>query len=104
GRQDASDQPALRRGSRAREYRIGRDASAGLRAISQPLPSNGRDDLMRHKYRQCRIAQDVAGGTAKDELPQSALRKGPLDQEVATQCIGVLQNGFTGEAAVEADG
>ena len=59
---------------------------------------------MRHKYRYCRIAQDVAGGPTEDELPQSALRIGPLDQEVATQCIGVLQNGLAGEAAVEADG
>ena len=60
--------------------------------------------LMRHKYRQCCIAQDIAGSATEDELPQSTLRIGSLDQEVTTQCVCVRQNRLTGEAAVEADG
>ena len=59
---------------------------------------------MRHKYRYCGIAQDVAGSAAEDELPQPTLRIGSLDQEVTTQCVCVRQNRLNGEAAVEADG
>jgi hypothetical protein len=54
---------------------------------------------MRHKYRYCCIAQDIAGSATEDELPQSTLRVGSLDQEVTTQCVRVLQNRLTGEAA-----
>ena len=62
------------------------------------------DNLMRHKYRQCRIAQDVAGSATEDELPQSTLRVGTLDQEVTAQCVRVRQNRLAGEAAIETDG
>src|SRR6516164_3163535 len=67
-------------------------------------PSNKRGRmLMRHKNRQCCIAQDIAGSATENELPQSTLRIGSLDQEVTTQCVRVLQNRLTGEATVEAD-
>src|SRR6516164_3226129 len=59
--------------------------------------------LMRQKYRYGCIAQDIAGSATEDELPQSTLRIGSLDQEVTTQCVRVLQNRLPGEAAVEAD-
>jgi hypothetical protein len=62
------------------------------------------DDLMRHKYRQCRIAQDILGSATEDELPQSTLRIGSFDQDVTTQCVRVLKNRLTGDAAMEADG
>jgi hypothetical protein len=60
--------------------------------------------LVRHKYRYGCIAQDIAGSATEDELPQSTLRIGSLDQEVATQCVCVLQNRLTVQAAVEANG
>ena len=56
--------------------------------------------LMRHKYRYGCVAQDIAGSATEDELPQSTLRIGSLDQEVTTQCVRVLQNRLTGEAAM----
>jgi hypothetical protein len=38
---------------------------------------------MRHQDRQGRIGKDVAGGSAENHLPQSALGIGTLDQQVA---------------------
>jgi len=60
--------------------------------------------LMRHEYRHCGVAQDMAGGAAEDELPQPALRVRSLDQEIASQCLGMRQHRLAGEAAIEADG
>jgi ABC-type nitrate/sulfonate/bicarbonate transport system permease component len=59
---------------------------------------------MCHEHRQFGIAQDVSGRAAEDHLPQSALRVGALDHEVAPQCFGVTENRLAGEAAIEADG
>jgi len=59
---------------------------------------------MCHKYRQSRIAEDVAGSASEDELPHSTLRVGPLDQEIATQCIRMRQNRLARKAATEIDG
>ena|SRR5215467_10954152 len=50
------------------------------------------------------VAQDVAGGAAKDHLPQSALCVSALDQEVTAQCVRVGQNDLTRQAAVKSDG
>ena len=60
--------------------------------------------LMRQKYRYGCIAQDIAGSATEDELPQSTLSIGSLDQQVTTQRVCMLKNRLPGEAAVEADG
>jgi len=39
--------------------------------------------LVRHQHRQVSVLHDVAGGAAKDHLPQPVAREGPLDQEIA---------------------
>src|SRR5215469_12654551 len=57
-----------------------------------------------HEHWQFCVAQDVAGGAAKNHLPQSALCITTLDQEVTAQCVRVSQNHLTRQAAVKTDG
>src|SRR6476620_4176639 len=57
-----------------------------------------------HEHRQFRVVENVAGGAAKDHLPQSALGVGALDQEVATQRLRVGQNRLTRHAAIKTYG
>src|SRR5258708_15677207 len=57
-----------------------------------------------HEPRQFRVVENVAGGAAKDHLPQSALRVGALDQEVAAQRLRVSQNRLTRHAAIKTYG
>src|SRR5215470_4422541 len=59
---------------------------------------------MCHEHRQFRVAENVAGGAAKNHLPQSALGVGTLDQEVAAQRLRVGQNRLTRHAAIKTYG
>ena len=59
---------------------------------------------MCHEHRQFRVVDNVAGGAAKDHLPQSALGVGALDQEVSAQRLRVGQNRLTRHAAIKTYG
>src|SRR5262245_52093205 len=63
----------------------------------------GRDRSVCHEHRQLRVAENVAGGAAKDHLAQSALGVGALDQEIAAQRLRVRQNRLARQAAVKTD-
>jgi len=61
-----------------------RDVPAASRPAHEPRPIGAAIvRSMRHQDRQGRIGKDVAGGSAENHLPQSALGIGALDQQVA---------------------
>src|SRR5215468_2368985 len=72
--------------------------------VSTAAPVFSRDRSVCHEHRQLRVAENVAGGAAKDHLPQSALGVGALDQEVAAQRLRVGQNRLARHAAVKTYG
>ena len=47
------------------------------------------------------MAQNVAGGAAKDDLSQSALCVGTLDQEVTAQCLRVREDHLACQATIK---
>src|SRR5262245_19522064 len=86
----------------------GRDITRGELRIGGPFDSTAapvfsRDPSVCHEHRQFRVAENVAGGAAKDHLAQSALGVGALDQEIAAQRLRVGQNRLARQAAVKTD-
>src|SRR6185437_2472455 len=82
--------------SRLAWHRWGSDRAPG-RASAVPRS-------VRHEDRQGRVAEDVTGGAAEDHLPQTALRIGALDEQVAAERGGAFQNDFAGGARAGVDG
>src|SRR4051794_31388514 len=75
--------------------------SASMRFQSvRPLPVLSLLDVMaasmRHQHRKLGISQNVARLTPKNHLAQAALGVGALDQEVAAERAGALQDDLAG--------
>src|SRR5215213_1181661 len=57
-------------------------------------------ESMRHQHRQLGVSQDMARLAPKNHLAQAALGVGALDQEVAAERAGALQDDLAGGAAL----
>src|SRR5262249_9307233 len=104
GAADATKSSSIHATTRTR----GRDITRGDLRIGGPFdstaaPAFSRDRSVCHEHRQLRVAENVAGGAAKDHLPQSALGVGALDEEIAAQRLRVGQNRLARQAAVKTD-
>ena len=66
----------------------------GRNAAGMAAKAGGAARSMGHEDRKVGVGENMPGGAAKDHLSESALRVGTFDEQIATECLGVGEDGL----------